>query len=101
MPRFVMMSSTQATFLPSGEMAVCSKRCVAESVLMTSCAVPEALGFAAAARRASADCLVPLVCCAGVSCAKAVCEAQRRSNEDAAIASLDRRWVIGYVLLKA
>ena len=38
--------STQAIFLPSGEMAVCSKRCVAKSVFMTS-----SRGVAGAVRR--------------------------------------------------
>src|SRR5271154_283165 len=55
--------STHATFLPSGEMAACSNRCVAKSVFTASSNGPTTRGFSPAFNRTSTACaLFPFSC---------------------------------------
>src|SRR5580704_5059288 len=56
--------STQAIFLPSGEMEVCSKRRAAYMVFMTSSRGVAGLGVAAAGGVFFAACCVGFFCCA-------------------------------------
>src|SRR5256885_17068904 len=64
LPVLVWTASTQATFLPSGERATCSKVCAAKRILITLSRGAADLGFAADCRRFSISCFVPVFSCA-------------------------------------
>src|SRR5437868_2192448 len=70
LPVLVWTASTQATFLPSGERATCSKVCAAKRVLRTLSSGAADLGFAADWMRFSTSCFVPVFSCAKAEIAK-------------------------------
>src|SRR2546421_9361881 len=82
LPVLVWTASTQATFLPSGERATCSKVCAAKRVLITWSRSAADLGFAADCRRRSTSCFVPGFSCAEDAIAK-------HENQMTTIKSLD------------
>jgi hypothetical protein len=79
---FLTTGSTQATFLPSGEIAACSKVRAAKSVLMTSLKGAAVFGFSAAFGRALISCFVSIF-----SWAEALLNPSKKNETVAVLAS--------------